>query len=355
MREKGTSVYRCEVCEVVFIRPIRPGPKPKYCSPKCIRYAGRQRIEDGTDNRTKYRNRCRHCLICFETTISGQKFCNPICFSLASRSLKNKVVTCVICNKGFTPRAKHQKCCSAECAKIKEGNTKRRRGRLGGVSVVPICRCEMCFKLFRPIATDRMTYCSRRCSALDNFGKEYIQKDHWPEQSCNVYFILCRHCGELFTSRNGLQYCSVKCQRALAYCNSRERRGIQLNQKECAVCGEVFQTYNSNRIVCSDMCQGQLRLDAKRRRRARLREVKIETFAAVEIFRRDNWRCKICGRKLSKNRKVPHPLAPTLDHIVPLSIGGTHERKNVQLSCFRCNSKKSNGTISGGEQLLLFG
>lgn len=37
---------------------------------------------------------------------------------------------------------------------------------------------------------------------------------------------------------------------------------------------------------------------------------------------------------------VPHPLAPTTDHIVPLSKGGKHERRNCQLAHFKCNTAK---------------
>jgi 5-methylcytosine-specific restriction endonuclease McrA len=40
--------------------------------------------------------------------------------------------------------------------------------------------------------------------------------------------------------------------------------------------------------------------------------------------------------------KVPEPLAPTIDHIVPVSKGGDDTRANVQLAHFRCNSVKGN-------------
>jgi 5-methylcytosine-specific restriction endonuclease McrA len=40
------------------------------------------------------------------------------------------------------------------------------------------------------------------------------------------------------------------------------------------------------------------------------------------------------------------PNAPTLDHIVPISKGGSHIRSNVQLACLECNQAKGNGEAS---------
>jgi 5-methylcytosine-specific restriction endonuclease McrA len=52
-------------------------------------------------------------------------------------------------------------------------------------------------------------------------------------------------------------------------------------------------------------------------------------------------------------KAVPHPKAPTIDHIVPWSVSKDDSRANVQLAHFLCNSLKSAG--GGGEQLLLIG
>jgi 5-methylcytosine-specific restriction endonuclease McrA len=37
-----------------------------------------------------------------------------------------------------------------------------------------------------------------------------------------------------------------------------------------------------------------------------------------------------------------NPLQPSLDHIVPLSCGGTHTRDNVRCSHLRCNLLRKN-------------
>lgn len=60
-----------------------------------------------------------------------------------------------------------------------------------------------------------------------------------------------------------------------------------------------------------------------------------------KVFERDDWTCRLCGKAVASDEVVPHPLAPTLDHIVPLALGGEHRYFNVQTAHFICNSRKS--------------
>jgi 5-methylcytosine-specific restriction endonuclease McrA len=46
-------------------------------------------------------------------------------------------------------------------------------------------------------------------------------------------------------------------------------------------------------------------------------------------------------------------MGPSLDHIVPVSLGGTHTWANVQLAHLRCNVSKGNRPAN--EQLRLVG
>jgi 5-methylcytosine-specific restriction endonuclease McrA len=68
------------------------------------------------------------------------------------------------------------------------------------------------------------------------------------------------------------------------------------------------------------------------------------------LIKRDRGRCGICHRPVRAKRG---PMRPSIDHIIPLSKGGTHELENVQLSHYRCNESK--GNRGSGEQLLLIG
>jgi hypothetical protein len=52
-----------------------------------------------------------------------------------------------------------------------------------------------------------------------------------------------------------------------------------------------------------------------------------------EVFKRDDFTCQYCGRK------TPEVILE-LEHIIPLSKGGTNELDNLTTSCFECNRGK---------------
>lgn len=72
----------------------------------------------------------------------------------------------------------------------------------------------------------------------------------------------------------------------------------------------------------------------------------------AEIAARDRNMCQLCGKRVAMTQSVPHPKAPTIDHVLPLSQGGDDVKANVQLAHFACNSSKGAG---GCQQLALVG
>ena len=52
--------------------------------------------------------------------------------------------------------------------------------------------------------------------------------------------------------------------------------------------------------------------------------------------------CGICGKPVDKSLKAPNPLAPCIDHIIPVSKGGhPSDICNLQLAHWTCNRQKS--------------
>lgn len=143
----------------------------------------------------------------------------------------------------------------------------------------------------------------------------------------------------------------------------------------CADCGlSVEQHPGGGRRVRCDGCRAERsraarreagrsrgrrpeqRKRGKRRRRALKRGVATEPYTLAEIAERDGWRCHICRGAVPKRllgRGGYHPKGPSIDHLVPLAMGGDDVRANVALAHHRCNSLKGATLPVGGVQLQL--
>lgn len=61
------------------------------------------------------------------------------------------------------------------------------------------------------------------------------------------------------------------------------------------------------------------------------------------VYAQSNWKCHLCGKRVRRNLKYPHPKSASLDHIVPLSWRSQspgHVWGNVALAHLRCNQSK---------------
>jgi len=94
-------------------------------------------------------------------------------------------------------------------------------------------------------------------------------------------------------------------------------------------------------------------LRSRHKRRAQKLNAEYEKFSHLEIFERDNWRCQKCHKKVRSDKNPCHDRFPNIDHIISLSNGGSHTRKNTQLLCRQCNMIKNNK--DSNQQLRLFG
>lgn len=55
--------------------------------------------------------------------------------------------------------------------------------------------------------------------------------------------------------------------------------------------------------------------------------------------------CGICGKPVDKTLKYPNPLAPCIDHIIPIAKKGhPSDINNLQLAHWTCNRQKSDKT-----------
>jgi len=84
------------------------------------------------------------------------------------------------------------------------------------------------------------------------------------------------------------------------------------------------------------------RRDAKRRGNLLQTECSLTSEEWESVLEAHNYRCNYCGIKTEL----------TVDHIIPISKGGKHNKENVTPSCRSCNSSKGDRLIvSDGYQM----
>lgn len=272
------------------------------------------------------------------------------------------IITCKNCGKEFNSKSKIQAHCSKEC-RVKWKNRNAIRKPVASV----VYTCKYCGKEYHPKQSDRKTYCSRECHYADIKTKPKVKVKK---------IITCVVCGKGFEGKTNSKYCSKECYKIYSHNEylkykateqyqmdlGRQRENYIPTQplitKTCAYCGERFQTRNSRQIRCSSIC-------AEKHHKL-MHKGNVSRARRNRVFKRDDYRCKLCGKKMRMDKqdtlgtKQPHLLAPTIDHIVPVSIakqmGWTnvmiHKESNLQSAHLICNIKKSNGAMN--EQLRIW-
>lgn len=287
---------------------------------------------------------------------SGRRtFCSRACSNLHRGRTRNgakKVeAICAACSKAFAGY-KGQMFCSRRCAQLKNQRSRS----------CPVCKCEH---------SRRYRTCSDTCR--DKFRTICRQRD------------LKARLGDDWQRERQI----AKLERTIARLEFRVRRFLA-RLKPCATCSELFDDRGQDvrrckacrllcigcglphgrragiRLCCScakDSVKAALKKQRRVRKakwgkdthrsRARRNGVAYERVSTREIFERDGWRCQACGCKCRRSSGKNHPREATLDHILPLSLGGDHKRTNTQCLCRQCNTSKSASTRIGAQLRLI--
>lgn len=226
---------------------------------------------------------------------------------------------------------------------------------------VPEATCLKCGKVFRRRKSYNYNqgppkYCGRPCSdkaladgerttgrakyCLPRLTRELVTWfDNWAAQPKRkpAKTTNCKACGKemLAVDRKG---------RKRKFCCSECRHSYRTTVA-CVDCGTKVLSNNDSGKLCN-RCQ---RRRSKKNHPGKIRK-RCNKFGVpfdpqvkpVEVFKRDGYKCQECGRKTTTKVSGTHNRRATVDHIVPLSKGGSHEWNNVQCLCMRCNVRKSN-------------
>lgn len=206
--------------------------------------------------------------------------------------------------------------------------------------------------------SSRNFYCSRLCQKRSTATAFKRRKSQKYQEQLAAQRRICAHCDSEFVPATYQQrFCQPKCKATFGSKLTWLRRGPQRAKyahRQCPECNKVFAPRDGRQVGCSVACGNKVsaRIGA-RCRRSKMAERFVERVDPFEVFKRDGWRCQLCGVPTPKTMRGKNaPNSPELDHIEALSRGGEHSYRNTQCACRKCNVAK--GPKASG-QLRLFG
>lgn len=237
---------------------------------------------------------------------------------------------CSVCKVSFQPAQWTQHLCSVACRNRRHRSWGKRRAAMESRALRK--PCAYCGQSFPVVAKLRSTFCSYQCKGAFVTATTIGANCEW---RCGPKS--CLRCDQGHFRRS--IYCSGECRRIARY----KYQPVAKHRKQCVVCETTFLGHGGA-LYCSTSCRRDSTPARNGRRRAKVKRRALTSGGGVSrhaVFERDNWTCRICGMAVLRTARVPAPYAPTLDHIIPLARGGSHEPSNVQCAHFICNSRKA--------------
>lgn len=236
------------------------------------------------------------------------------------------MLTCIVCGAAFERKpgpGRNPHYCGAEC---------RRAGRANPPGYVPPgyvppsrrARCADCGKSIGISPTSAETPRCKECRPRWTLARRSRE---------------CAYCGEAFESRrrarsrggDWIRCCSKSCARKLEMAQGRTLAIVAANRARML---DPSLTPEQRKAVKEER--------SRRARRARLAGVEREPYTTAEIAERDGYRCWLCGGAVDMGLKFPHRESASVDHVVPLSLGGDDTRPNVRLAHLGENVSRGN-------------
>lgn len=297
----------CAICGAIIPPTSGRGRPRKYCR-MCIPVYKREPVPARDVS-------CSRCGARFKARRSNSHFCEACKPIRRSKLLSARV--CAECQVSFLSPQPHQRFCSRSCSERHHNRKDWEKRKRHGTKEATCLRCG---RIFSAWAKNEPRFCSLLCSANRN-----------TPDSVPIPWATCR-CGQAYVKR-GRAHCPrpivIPAPRAVI---------------ECPECGDEFLQKVGHQQFCGSDCSSRNRKRRdKARRRALMRDAFVEDVEDRFVFERDGWICQLCFQSVPDRVPVNDPWEATIDHIIPIGRGGTHEYANVQLAHRECNSRKSDG------------
>ena len=190
--------------------------------------------------------------------------------------------------------------------------------------------------------------------------------------------VVCVVCAEPFEARSvRSKLCSDRCRKARAAswyrdyyaagnaydsacssCGKGMRRGgtsLGAGEAMCLGCRRQVHGYRGYKrgCRCATCRAGVSERETERRRGGAAptpgsrngRGTWIDPVKRHRIYERDGWSCGLCGLETLKRHVAGDPLSPSLDPVVPRSLGGGNEDENLRTAHIKCNAIRGDGHL----------
>lgn len=343
---------------------------------------------------------CRGCGKPFERKYNAQKFCFYECQYNYNQKIDGKSHhtkpdgsvyhgICLYCGKAFEANRKRKYCSDEHGYQHTLDKAKAER-----LKAKPLC--QQCGK---QLPLKRTTFCSDACQKLSEkktdivwmpltdetvhqrIAKRYDHIEHISGHSSGgVLTVRCKMCGGEFQtteqcSRKTMKLSCPHCvetekqfekettehnrliNRLIFLLEKRQKslRDTENRTKRCVICGKEFIPQHGRMLACSEICtQKQKNLAKKQSRHTRKVRKKCNgeidhSISLEKLIMRDKNTCHICGHRCDSRdfvidingNYITGGNHPSIDHVMPLSKGGSHTWGNIKLAHHRCNSQKS--------------
>lgn len=194
----------------------------------------------------------------------------------------------------------------------------------------------------------------KKCGSIITKEKRSIQKG----------YVSCEICSEKEKEQNEIQKERIKLMRFFI------ALGNLKTERICPCCEISFFSQYGSAVYCSEKCKRKAKRERFKERDPEKYKERVKKYrnhgnrhisrakkygcdyeygiTLAKVIAKDNNICQICGKpcdRTSKEWGSAGLLYPSIDHIVPLSRGGSHTWDNVQLAHLICNSYKSDNTV----------
>lgn len=220
----------------------------------------------------------------------------------------------------------------------------------------PICHpCRRAHPLLGP----RRRYSTRqvvKCTRCGREGLSWSWGRGWCNSCANIergFAAPCAVCGRMLAIATTSRVSPV-CRP----CRAEKRNADGIGERPppvvpCIGCGTLVdrgKNVRSDLVRCVP-CRRRAISEVNRRKNTARRRTKAGRFSVFDVGDRDGWRCHLCRKAVNSALSGMHPRGPTIDHLVPVSLGGEDVLSNVSLAHRECNVRR--GVNRAPAQLLL--